>query len=54
LAFFGIIDRTSYTGPNYRTKTIIIVHLATLERRAPVREEEEEIRAKNPRFGSIK
>ena len=30
LAFFGIIDRTSYTGQNYRTNTIIIVHLATL------------------------
>ena len=29
-AFFGIIDRTSYTGQNYRTNTIIIVHLATL------------------------
>jgi len=30
LAFFGIIDRTSYTGQNYHTNTIIIVHLATL------------------------
>jgi len=30
LAFFGIIDRTSYTGQNYRANTIIIVHLATL------------------------
>ena len=30
LAFFGIIDRISYTGQNYRTNTIIIVHLATL------------------------
>lgn len=27
---FEVIGRTSYTGPNYRTNTIIIVHLATL------------------------
>ena len=30
LGIFGIIDRTSYRGSNYRTNTIIIVHLATL------------------------
>ena len=30
LGILGIIDRTSYRGSNYRTNTIIIVHLATL------------------------
>lgn len=33
LGFFGIIDRTSYRGQNYRTNTIIIVHLATLQKK---------------------
>ncbi|MEQ2296625.1 hypothetical protein AMECASPLE_026600 [Ameca splendens] len=30
LAFFRHTDRTSYREQNYRTNTIIIIHLATL------------------------